>query len=577
MKIPANPGWGALALLLAGRVSAQFSGLAPTDDGSQLYFVTSVRLASELSQNLPATPAIYRIRAGVIERMTVPPPVSTGSPQQSQGNPQVSGDGSVFSYTEYQVCIGGSSCITYPTTSDSVLSVGGKPYGTPLPGEAQISRNGRFVFNALQFPRSSFPLEANTLDLHDLQAGTTFHAPVRPASGRQAVTSDGRVLGFDLQTGVLTLWSPQGARSLATSEQPATAIINDSGTWVVYETASTAAGVHLRALELSSGRDVLLARSGTGFSASIGDDGKLVAYVAVPGIAQVPQVFTSHPDGTGNAQLTNLPQAVDAAVIAGLGGSVFAVTGSRVVQIDAQSGVVRELIGRTPVCVPGFTVLIPGSILPIRGSALTDSTGVAPVPLPSELDGVRVLADGAPLPLLSISPDEIWFQVPFELAPRASIAVALEHSSVFEGCPATDVAVAPRAPYFFDYGALIAAHQDFSALVTLSAPAQTGEVIHAYAVGLGAVTPAMATGMSTPLDRLYPLADPFECHVGYGQTGPPLEVDFAGLAPGMIGIYQVDIQMPEAAPDGGWLLVNCGTPGSATERGGGGLAVAGAP
>src|ERR1035441_2837519 len=44
----------ALLLLLAGSAPAQFSGLAPTDDGSQLYFVTMVRLASELSQNLPA-------------------------------------------------------------------------------------------------------------------------------------------------------------------------------------------------------------------------------------------------------------------------------------------------------------------------------------------------------------------------------------------------------------------------------------------------------------------------------------------------------------------------------------------
>src|SRR5271157_2158823 len=79
----------ALLLLLAGSAFAQFSGLAPTDDGSQLYFVSNVRLASELSQNLPATPAIYRIQAGAITRMTMPPPYSTGSPQGSQGNPQV--------------------------------------------------------------------------------------------------------------------------------------------------------------------------------------------------------------------------------------------------------------------------------------------------------------------------------------------------------------------------------------------------------------------------------------------------------------------------------------------------------
>ncbi len=564
----------ALALLFAGSASAQFSGLAPTDDGSQLYFVTRVRLASELAQHLPATTAIYRIRAGAIERLTDPPPAGVGSPQQLQGNPQVSGDGRVFSYTEYLQCIGGSSCITRPSTSHSLLSVAGQPDGAPLAGEAQISRNGRFVFNALLFPGFSFPPQANIRELHDLETGTTVQVPVRPASGQQAVTSDGRVLGFDPQSGALILWSPQGARSLSTSEQPATAIVDDAATWVVYETASTPSdGVHLRALELGSGRDVLLARSGSALNASIANDGNLVAYVAVPGVAQVAQVFTIHPDGTGNTQLTSFPQAVDTAVIAGLGGVVFAVTGSRLVQIDTHSGAVQELIGRTPVCVPGFLALMPGSILPIRGSGLTDSTAVAPVPLPSELDGVRVLADGVPLPLLTISPWEVWFQVPFELAPRAAITVALEHSSVFEGCPATQVAVVPRFPYFFDSGSLIAGHQDFSGLVGVGSPAQPGEIIHAYAVGLGAVAPAMTTGIPAPLDRLFPLADPFECHVGYDQDGQPLEVTFAGLAPGLIGIYQVDIRMPGAAPDTGWLFVNCGTPGSATERHGGLLPV----
>ena len=563
----------ALLLLLAGSAPAQFSGLAPTDDGSQLYFVTMVRLASELSQNLPATTAIYRIQAGAIQRITVPSPYSVGNPDLYQGNAQVSGDGNVFSYTEYQGCIGGSFCITHPTMSDSPLSVGGKAYGTPFAGEAQISRNGRYVYNALLFPVSSFPAGNNTVELHDLQTGTTVRPPVQPASSRQAVTSDGRVLGFDPQTRALILWGPQGGQSLTTSEQPAIAIINDAGTWVVYQTVQTLATYHLRALQLSSGRDVLLASSATGFDASISNDGNLVTYLAVPGIAQVTQVFTIHPDGTGKAPLTSFPLEVDEAVIAGGGGTVFAVTGSRVVAVDSQTGAVRELIGPTPVCNAGFDELIPGSILPIRGYGMADSTKVAPVPLPFELDGVRVLAGGAPLPILSISPSEVWFQVPFELATGATISVGLDNSSVFAGCRAVVVPVVQRDPYFFDSGMLIAAHQDWGSLVASSSPAQPGEVIHAYAVGLGAVTPALATGIPAPPDRLFWLAAPFDCHVGYGMDGQPLPVEFAGLAPGMIGIYQVDIKMADVAGSTGWIFVNCGTPGNALERSGGGLPV----
>jgi uncharacterized protein (TIGR03437 family) len=553
---------------------AQFSGLAPTDDGSQLYFVATVRLASEVSQNLPATTtAIYRIQAGAIQRITVPSPYSVGSPDLYQGNAQVSGDGSVFSYTEYQACVGGSSCITRPTTSDSPLTVGGKAYGTPLAGAAQISRNGRFVYNALIFPAFSFPAGANAVELHDLQTGTTVQPPVQPASSRQAVTSDGRVLGFDPQTEALILWSTSGAQSLTTSEPPATAIINDAGTWVIYQTAQILATYHLRALQLSNGRDVLLASSAAPFDASISSDGNLVAYLNVPGIGQVAQVLTIHPDATGNAPLTSFPLPVDEAVIAGGGGMVFAVTGSRVVAIDSLSGAVQELISPTPVCNAGFVSLIPGSILPIRGSGLTDFTQVAPVPLPSALDGVRVLAGGNPLPILSISPGEVWFQVPFELATGATISVGLDNSSVFAGCRAVTVPVVERDPYFFVSDMLIAAHQDWGSLVASNSPAQPGEVIHTYAVGLGAVTPAMATGIPAPPGGVFPLAGPFDCYVGYGTAGQPLPVVFAGLAPGMIGIYQVDIMIPNVPGSAGWIFVNCGTPGNALERSGGGLPV----
>jgi len=563
-----------LLVLLARSAAAQFSQLAPTDDGSQLYFVSTVRLASEASLNLPATTtAIYRMQGGVIQRITVPSPYSTGNPELYQGNPQVSGDGNVFSYTEYQGCSGGSACITQPSTSDSPLSVGGAAYGTPLAGLAQISRNGRFVYNALLFPGFTFPQAANVIELHDLQSGTTVHPPLQPANWRQAVTSDGRVLGFDLNTGALVLWSAQSSQILTTAETAGPAIINDAGTWVVYQTAQTLAVYHLRALQLSSGRDVLLASSAAPFDASISNDGNLVAYLTVPGIAGVTQVFTVHPDGTGNAQLTSLPQAVSEAVITGGGATLFAVTGSGMVQIDSVSGKVQELIAQTPQCSAGFIALIPGSILPIRGSGLTNFTQTAPVPLPTELDGVQVLAGGVPQPLLSISPTEIWFQVPFEMATAAAISVGLENTSVFAGCAAVTVPVVTRDPYFFDSAMLIAAHQDFGSLVALDSPALPGEVIHTYAVGLGAVTPAMTTGIPTPVGSLFPLAGPFECHTGYLLDGPALGVDFAGLAPGMIGIYQVDIQMP-ATSDTNWMFVNCGTPGNAVERSGGGLPVA---
>lgn len=115
-----------LAALFMGEARGQFQGLAPTDDGSVVYFVSSLRLQTESALKLPQTPTIYRIDAsGKVERVTDPPPFNSAFPV-SHGNAQVSGDRRVMSYTQVNGCVGGSSCqLTYPTTSHSSLFIAG--------------------------------------------------------------------------------------------------------------------------------------------------------------------------------------------------------------------------------------------------------------------------------------------------------------------------------------------------------------------------------------------------------------------------------------------------------------------
>jgi uncharacterized protein (TIGR03437 family) len=175
--------------------------------------------------------------------------------------------------------------------------------------------------------------------------------------------------------------------------------------------------------------------------------------------------------------------------------------------------------------------------------------------------------NNAPLPILSISPTAVWFQVPFDLVPGPAVTVELAHTSVFQGCPSIGVYVVSRTPYLItgQNGYLSLAHQDFSSLVTPASPAQPGEIVHAYAVGLGVVVPAMQTGVPTPTGQLFPLANPIDCSVGYSLGGQQLNVLFAGLAPGTIGIYQIDVQMPSTLPSRA-LALNCGTPGDIYER-----------
>jgi uncharacterized protein (TIGR03437 family) len=93
-------------------------------------------------------------------------------------------------------------------------------------------------------------------------------------------------------------------------------------------------------------------------------------------------------------------------------------------------------------------------------------------------------------------------------------------------------------------GPLKVVHQDFHGLVNFSDPAQAGETVHLYLTGLGDVQPRPPTG-SPPMFLTYANQRPtclLSSPLGQQELA---RVDFAGLAPGMIGIYQMDVTIPE--------------------------------
>ena len=91
-------------------------------------------------------------------------------------------------------------------------------------------------------------------------------------------------------------------------------------------------------------------------------------------------------------------------------------------------------------------------------------------------------------------------------------------------------------------------HQDFRGLVTFSDPAVSGEIVHLYMTGLGDVQPRPPTGETSPFlsfasqRPLCWLMSPFSPAL----TAAP--VLFAGIAPGLVGIYQVDVTIPASYP-----------------------------
>jgi hypothetical protein len=81
---------------------------------------------------------------------------------------------------------------------------------------------------------------------------------------------------------------------------------------------------------------------------------------------------------------------------------------------------------------------------------------------------VRVTINGRPAAKLRESPDEVWYQAPSDLPVGSTALVEVDSGS----------------PLLSEYRR-IAAHADFRGLVTLQDPAEPGEIVHLWAVGLG--------------------------------------------------------------------------------------------
>jgi len=189
--------------------------------------------------------------------------------------------------------------------------------------------------------------------------------------------------------------------------------------------------------------------------------------------------------------------------------------------------------------------IAPGSIIAIFGTQLARETASASgVPLPFSMGGTLVEANNLVMPLFFISPGQINAQMPYGLSGPVQVRVRWT-SGV---SPAVTVNVAPRAPRFFTRsmdgkGDPILLHGADWNPVSPAAPPVEGEVLIAFLTGLGAVSPPIASGY--PADGQLYEAPAGDIEIAFG--GKPATVLFAGLAPGFIGLGQVNFRVPVGA------------------------------
>jgi uncharacterized protein (TIGR03437 family) len=191
--------------------------------------------------------------------------------------------------------------------------------------------------------------------------------------------------------------------------------------------------------------------------------------------------------------------------------------------------------------------IVPGEIATVFGANLTTSIGInlaSALPLATNFLTVQVLVSGTAAPIFAVDnvngQQQINFQVPYEVAGQTTATVQV----VDNGSPGNTITVPviTAQPGIFTYtvgsttyGAIL--HANYQ-LANTSSPATAGETVQIYCTGLGAVSPTPADGVAA---------------VGASMTvsaatvtigGVAATVDYAGLAPGFVGLYQVNAEVP---------------------------------
>lgn len=202
----------------------------------------------------------------------------------------------------------------------------------------------------------------------------------------------------------------------------------------------------------------------------------------------------------------------------------------------------------------------PGSYISLYGSGLADSYAVFKTPyLPVSLSGVSVgFAVGntiwAPGKIHFVSSGQVNVEVPWELAGQSSATVWLTIAGVSTNNQTIQLQNATPAGFVYteaSSGRLLAAALDgrFN-LIGTSNPAVRGQYIQLYANALGPLDHTPATGEPAPgTEPLARLQNPGQLSITIGNRPAP-SVYFAGLAPGIVGLYQVNVQVPQDAPSG---------------------------
>jgi uncharacterized protein (TIGR03437 family) len=289
---------------------------------------------------------------------------------------------------------------------------------------------------------------------------------------------------------------------------------------------------------------------GPGFALVVGGSGFLAGAVVQWNGGPLPTTFVSD---------TQLTASVAAALIAAQGSAGIAVTvpGGISNTLAFNVRLPSPVTGTQGVvnAASGLPSIAPGSLISIYGVDLAAGSGAASnIPLPTSLNGTSVTINSVLAPLLFTSPTQINAQVPFETLVGNATLIAVvdgqESPAVTFNVTATGpgVLLQPQSNH-----AVAQNYSDWSVNSSQNAAAP-GQYVIVYLTGQGLVDNPVATGAAPPASPpSVPLADA-QAKIG----GSAAQIQFLGLAPGLVGVSQMNLLIPVVGPGEQPLEVSIG-------------------
>lgn len=200
-------------------------------------------------------------------------------------------------------------------------------------------------------------------------------------------------------------------------------------------------------------------------------------------------------------------------------------------------------------------------------------------PLPTNLAGVTVTVGGVTAPLFAVANlggyQQINFQVPLAASFGGAGPTVVINQGGLQGSATvalgfTDGSAPVAVGGFFQIAGTsfgIFQHGSDYSLVTTDNPATAGETIVGYATGLPTASPSVPDGQPAPSSPLSSVPQPFlngnpdnvdqiglsinsSTWLPYSYSGGQPPIPCMGLAPGSVGVYQINFVLPSGLPSG---------------------------